>query len=606
MGGLYSRQNVIKRRYLPHINTRQVASVQGGGSVLGGGVLKVLKYVFNAIGVFLLFIVRKVFNITKKLLSGLFDIIRFNPLVHKIAIFSCLTAFVTGAVFLVYYAVISPELPPGNLISTIMDISENQKSINYNSSHVVLSSDGIDWAELTYFDDKEFETGAGSPTQDRSIDIEYTVRPGETLSEIAYAYGISYDFLAWYNKITNANRIRVGTVITIPSLENIEINEPEYKQQKTRQKQTVAAAKTVRNIEISYESRSYGSGTGITVHFSIVNPPSKLKSYEWDLGDGRRSFRDSPIYEYTTPRTYVVQLTAQDESGAIYKSNHLYIDIPYPASAAEHSTTVFITLSSPDEYFVVNGTIKKISRYANVEDAVDLSESDNILTKVRFKKSGYYGVTVQEKGGREQYYSVFVSPIPTMHVDVAANIFNWYRTQFNSGTASNCGPASASMAISWGTGRYFPVAAVRQAIGWQGNGGTSFDELLRVIINNGVNASIQPLKTTQDIRDVIDSGAIAIVLFYTDGVKKSRGDPAVDLLGRYYNDSVGHYIVIKGYSLNGDYFVVHDPIPSDWGANSFRYADEISMMGRNRYFSSAELLRSLRRSEMIVAHGKGW
>jgi len=30
------------------------------------------------------------------------------------------------------------------------------------------------------------------------------------------------------------------------------------------------------------------------------------------------------------------------------------------------------------------------------------------------------------------------------------------------------------------------------------------------------------------------------------------------------------------------------------------------MMGRNRYFSSAELLRSLRRSEMIVAPGRGW
>jgi murein DD-endopeptidase MepM/ murein hydrolase activator NlpD len=605
MGGLYSHQDVIKRRYLPHINTRRTASVQGFFSVLGRGVLKLLSCVFNAAGGFLLFILKKIFNAVKRFFSGLFNILRFNPLVRKIAVFSSLTAFITGAVFLVYYAIISPELPPGNLISIIMDISENQKLINYNSSNVVLSSDGVNWAELTFFDDREFETGAGSPTQDRSIDIEYTVRPGETLSEIAYAYGISYDFLAWYNKITNANRIRVGTVITIPSLENIEINEPEYKRQKTGQKQTVTAARTVRNIEISYESRSYGSGSGITVHFSVVNPPSKIKSYEWDLGDGRRSFRDSPIYEYTTPRTYVVQLTAQDESGVIYKSNHLYIDIPYPASAAEHSTTVFITLSSPDDYFVVNGTIKKISRYANVEDAVDLSESDNILTKVRFKKSGYYGVTVQDRGGREQYYSIFVSPIPTMHVDAASNNFNWYRTQFNSGTASNCGPASASMAISWGTGGYFPVSAVRQAVGWQGDGGTSFDELLRVIRNNGVNASIQPLKTAQDIKDVIDSGAIAIVLFYTDGVKKSRGDPAVDLLGRYYSDSVGHYIVIKGYSLNGDYFVVHDPIPSDWSANSFRYADEISMMGRNRYFPAAEVLRSLRRGDMIVAPGRG-
>jgi len=63
-------------------------------------------------------------------------------------------------------------------------------------------------------------------------------------------------------------------------------------------------------------------------------------------------------------------------------------------------------------------------------------------------------------------------------------------------------------------------------------------------------------------------------------------------------------VVVKGYSLNGDYFVIHDPIPSDWGANSFRYADEISMMGRNRYFLASEVLRSLRRNEMIVIPGQ--
>jgi hypothetical protein len=99
---------------------------------------------------------------------------------------------------------------------------------------------------------------------------------------------------------------------------------------------------------------------------------------------------------------------------------------------------------------------------------------------------------------------------------------------------------------------------------------------------------------------VIDSGSIAIVLFHTDGVRTSRSDPSSDFFGKYYNDSVGHYIVIKGYSLNGEFFVIYDPIPSDWSANSFRYSDDMSMIGRNRYYSSTELLRSLRRADMIV------
>jgi hypothetical protein len=543
---------------------------------------------------------KKAFRMIQKIYSQAWDVIRYNPLVPKVTVYACLGAVVIGATSLVFFAVASPELPPENLVSTIRDVS-NQGATGSPKFHVVLSSTEDEWAALTSFDDAEFETGAGSQTQDRSQDIEYPIRPGETLSEIAYSYGISYDFLAWYNKITNANRIRVGTVIIIPSLENMRRTESQYRQQRTRQTPAPARA-TTRNIEIAYENHNNGTsiGSGITVQFSVVNPPSGLRSYEWDLGDGKRSFRESPSYEYSDPKTYVVRLTAQDNAGAIYRSNPLYIDIPHPASAAEYSTTRFVTLSSPDDYFVVPGTITRVARYADIGAVLDLSESDIFLTKAKFRSSGYYGVTVRDETGRDQYYSVFVSPIPTIHVDNTISNFNWYRTQFNTGTASNCGPASVSMAIGWGAGRYFPVSSVRQAVGWQGVGGTSFDELIRVINSQGVSAAIQPLRTVQNIRDVIDSGSIAIILFHTDGVRSTRQSPAADLFGKYYNDSTGHYVVVKGYSLSGEYLVIHDPIPSDWGTNSFRYGDEISMIGRNRYYLATEVLRSLRRAEMIV------
>jgi PKD repeat protein len=547
---------------------------------------------------------QKFFLFVKELFIKLFNIILYNPVVRKVSAFTFLTAFITGSIFLVFFAIVSPELPPDNLFSSLKNISEYQGIQDSSRMDVVLSPLDEDWIRQTLFNNSDFETGAGSPTQDRSRDFEYPVRPGETLSEIAFAYDIPYDFLAWYNKITNADRIRFGTVLIIPSLENIQNNEREYQSQRAKQRQAVIAAKTARSIEVTSASRSSGAGSGITVNFSIVNPPANLRSYEWDLGDGKRSFHENPSHEYTTPRTYTIRLTAQDISGTIYKSNHLYIDIPYPASIAEHSTVKFVTLSSPDEHFVVNGKIIGVSRHPNMEDVIDLSESDKYLTKVKFKTSGYFGITVLESKNKEQYYSVFVSPIPTMHVDNVTNNSNWYRTQFNTGTPSNCGPATTAMGISWATGRYFPVSTVRQAVGWHGDGGTSFDELFNVFKNQGVNASFQSLKTAQDIRDVIDSGSIAIILFLTSGVKMSRQNPANDLFGRYYNDSVGHYVVVKGYSLNGDYFVIHDPIPSDWSGNSFRYADEISMIGRNRYFPVTEVLKSLRRSEMIIVPGQ--
>jgi PKD repeat protein len=530
-------------------------------------------------------------------------LLRRYPHFPRVAGLSLAAAFLAGAALLVSFAIFSPELPPENLFSKIDDIAayyQNPDS-SWLSSRVVLPLEDKDWASISTLQSEEDITGAGTQTIDRTEDIEYRIRPGETLSEIAYAYDLPYELLAWYNKIANVNRIRVGTLIVIPSLENAQAAEIRMAGEPRK---APSPRTSTRSVTIGFESRNNGEmdGSGVTVQFSVLNPPAEsLQSFEWDFGDGKRGFRPNPSYEYSTPKTYVVRLTARDTGGVIYKSNPLYIDIPHPDSVADRNTTKFVTLSSPDELFVVKGEIAKVARYSSVEESpLDLSESDQFLTKVRFQKPGYYGLTVTESSGGRQYYSVFVSPIPSMHADADLTNFNWYRTQFNTGTTSNCGPASTAMAISWGTGKYYPVSSARQAVGWQGDGGTSFEELIGVIRKEGINAGISSLRSVQDIRDVIDSGSIAIILFRTDGVKTSSADPGTDSFGKYYNDSVGHYIIVKGYSLNGEYFIIHDPIPSDWGANSFRYQDEISMIGRNRYYSSAELLKSLRRPNMIV------
>jgi LysM repeat protein len=517
-------------------------------------------------------------------------------------VLSFTAALLVGAVVLVSFAIVSPELPPGNLVSIINDIAAyyEDPANDWSISPLILPQEEKNWAASSAL--QEEVTGSGVQPN-REEDIEYQVRPGETLSEIAYAYDLPLDVLAWYNNIGNAHRIRVGEPITIPSFENARATEVRMASEPRRAPAPAQPRTSTQDAIIGFESRiGEVSASNLSVRFSILTPPvGTLKSFEWDLGDGKRSFQPDPVYEYSVPKTYVVRLTARDNAGTIYKSNPLYIDVPHPGSVAEQSSTRFVTLSSPDEMFVVNGEITKVARYASVDQApLDLSESDDFLTRARFTRSGYFGLTVMEPDRGEHYYSIFVSPLPSMHADANLTQFNWYRTQHNTGTTSNCGPAAAAMAISWGAGRYFPVSTVRQAVGWQGDGGTSYEELLGVIRKEGVDASIQPLRSVQDIRNVIDAGGVAIVVFRTDGIKISRQDPASSLFNRYYNDSVGHYIVIKGYSLNGEYFVIHDPIPNDWGANSFRYQDEISMVGRNRYYSTAELLAALRRPSMIV------
>ncbi|MDR0878416.1 MAG: PKD domain-containing protein, partial [Treponema sp.] len=511
---------------------------------------------------------------------------RNNPRVPRMAALGGLGAFFAGAVFLVSFAIAAPEHPPRNLESTLKEMADSGDKWGNSYASIRLSAEDTEWTVLAW-DEADERTGAGPLDFDRSSDIEYAIRPGEALSKIAQAYTVSSDLLAFYNNITNADRIRAGTIIKIPSLENAA--EAEKRMAKQPRRNAAPAKVSTKNIKVVYETRNSGAANGITVQFSVVDPSAEtLQSFEWDFGDGKRDSRTkpNPSHEYTAPKTYVARLTARDAAGNLYRSNPLYIDVPHPGSAPEQSDKKFVTLSSLDDYFVVQGVVTAVARYSRVEDApLDFSESDQFLTKVRFTRPGFYGITVSETGGNEQYYSVFASPIPTMHADAAPESFDWYRTQYNTGTTSNCGPASASMAIGWSMGKYFPVSSVRQAIGWQGDGGTSLEELLKVIKVEGVSASIQPFRSVQHIKDVIDSGGIAVVLFHTAGVQSTRMDPAADLFGKYYNDSVGHYIVIKGYSLNGEYFVIYDPIPSDWGANSFRYSDDVSMIGRNRYYS---------------------
>jgi LysM repeat protein len=54
---------------------------------------------------------------------------------------------------------------------------------------------------------------------ERTEDVEYVVGDGETLSEIADSYDLSYETLAEYNDLTDPNTLRPGQRIMIPSVD---------------------------------------------------------------------------------------------------------------------------------------------------------------------------------------------------------------------------------------------------------------------------------------------------------------------------------------------------------------------------------------------------
>lgn len=182
--------------------------------------------------------------------------------------------------------------------------------------------------------------------------------------------------------------------------------------------------------------------------------------------------------------------------------------------------------------------------------------------------------------------------------------FDWYKTQFGTGLG-NCGPASAAMAAYWSTGRDVSVEDVREDIGEPNNSrAVSPDHLQAVLDAMGVPSRYVQLDSIGDMYAVIDSGGIAVLWIHTGWLTHAEGDTASTRIGRYYEDKCGHYVVLKGYTLDDRYFIVHDPIPGDWYTNEKLYPDG-TMLGRDRYYAVEELWKSLKAQNVIVVERTG-
>jgi PKD repeat protein len=437
--------------------------------------------------------------------------------------------------------------------------------------------------------------GSGALAHSRDTDFVHVVESGETLSEIAYLYHLDFTKLALYNNLSNPNAIRPGQRLLIPSLKNEEAIRAATVP-KSERLSVVNRAEPGQRIRIVVDKQT--DGRTVTAHFTLEpGQENRYASYEWDLGDGRKSFRESTFWTYEKPGTYTVSLKAWDDAGRLHLSNRIYLDVPHPGTWRSGDQR-FVTLDDVGEPFEVEGEVIEVLGYPSVgESPIVAAGIENDLHSYSANASGFFNLTVDYEGERSRLY-LFVSPVPSRHADRAD--VDWYRTQFNTGTQSNCGPSMVSMAIGWATGDYIPVAKVREQVGWEGDGGISFEDMIQTLKTHGVTSWMQAVSRPEDIAAIIDSGRIAVLLYNTRSVRRASGDLTSNLFGTYYTDDVGHYVVVKGYSLDRKWLVVYDPIPSDWSANSVRYADGISMIGRNRYYAAAELFATIRRPNVLV------
>jgi hypothetical protein len=233
---------------------------------------------------------------------------------------------------------------------------------------------------------------------------------------------------------------------------------------------------------------------------------------------------------------------------------------------------------------------------------VDFGGHPELLSRIgsswRFRaESGGHAVLSVGSGASRRRIFLFVAPMPSRQV--TRTDLDWYRSQFGTGIA-NCGPALVSMSILWARGLDVPVQEIRSEIGYPyDDGATSFDDLRESLERHRVTYRSPTLLGPQDLVNVLDQGHLALVLIQSGGIAKVAGDPAANLVGRYYDDDLGHYILVKGYSLDRGYFVVYDPYPVDWETNSMRYPDDISPIGKNRYYPARQLFEALK-TKMIL------
>ena len=257
--------------------------------------------------------------------------------------------------------------------------------------------------------------------------------------------------------------------------------------------------------------------------------------------------------------------------------------------------TTYITLADPDSRFAVPGSIVDVLGDIESGGEMQIISESGGTSVLEPGSAGFFQITSRNEDGVFGT-NVFVSPIPSVHVDRADR--DWYYTQFRTHTTSNCGPSVVSMGIAWAIGQEVPVSTVRSHIGWEGTGAVAMGDLSGVLDRYGVENRLHWIESPREIMDMIDRDHLVGVVYDMAGISftENAGD---NLFGQYYVDSGGHYLMIKGYTLDREYFVVYDPIPSDWIGNMKRYADGQSMFGRNRYYDADELFTALRSPRVL-------
>ena len=209
-----------------------------------------------------------------------------------------------------------------------------------------------------------------------------------------------------------------------------------------------------------------------TIVSSSGNPASKqsgaLETFPQIKNDTK-----SPLWHSNSDGSYRIQTLGKNRPNAQASDQIKPVLMGIERESLAHSSTEghYITLNTPGDFFVLPAAIHRIIP-ANKpgESIIEIGQigQKHVLEAL---SPGYYRIETDDIQSNNRWYSLFVSPVPSRHLDRTDR--DWYLTQFNTETTSNCGPSVAAMAVRWAAEALPGVLDIRQYLGWNGDGAVS-------------------------------------------------------------------------------------------------------------------------------------
>ena len=189
-------------------------------------------------------------------------------------------------------------------------------------------------------------------------------------------------------------------------------------------------------------------------------------------------------------------------------------------------------------------------------------------------------------------------PQASAPVGIADTYYYRYQGSRDSGACpgANCGPAVFAAAIGYAKETWVAIKDVRAYVSGKSCRGTDYNDAYRALdhwdVAYATTSTMKELKAAVDTRDhpalaILYMGYISAGADYL----KPASDPA-RRSGRFHDYTYGHFVVVKGFSADGQWVIIDDPYVFDGSAWGFYKGG--GPKGHNRYVKYAEFEKAFR------------